>query len=226
MITTIQPVLALFLLSNLIICGTGRLRQATRLVALQGLAIGILTFLIPYASSGDCAARTVFLGTVNATVKGIVLPMLVLYAAKRAKTDFELEPLVPFTLSLAIGFAITCAAFILAKNLSIPVVACGGLAIATAFTTAGCGLFLICSRRKAITQVLAFLMFENGITLFGVALMLEYDLIVELGILLDVFVLVFVLGIAINHINRTFSSLDTDKLNKLDDTHLFKAHHD
>lgn len=226
MTTVIELILAIFLLSNLIICGTGRLRQATRLVALQGLAIGILTILIPCASSGECSARTLLLGAVNATIKGIILPILVLYAAKRAKTNFELEPLVPFTFSLAISFAITCAAFLLAKNLVIPAVACGTLAVATAFTTAGCGLFLICSRRKAITQVLAFLMFENGIALFGVALMLEYALIVELGILLDVFVLVFVLGIAINHISRTFSSLDTDKLNNLDDTHLLKAHHD
>ena len=87
------------------------------------------------------------------------------------------------------------------------------------------GLFLLCSRRKAITQVLGFLVFENGISVFGAGILLEYGLVVELGILLDVFVLVFVLGIAIHQINRTFSSLDTDKMNRLGDVHLMHQHH-
>jgi hydrogenase-4 component E len=89
----------------------------------------------------------------------------------------------------------------------------------------GTGLLLICARKKAITQVLGFLVLENGISVFGSGLLLEYGLVVELGILLDVFALVFILGIAVFQINRTFSSTDTDKLNRLGDTHLMHPHH-
>ena len=76
-----------------------------------------------------------------------------------------------------------------------------------------------------IMSIPTLLVFENGISVFGAGILLEYGLVVELGILLDVFVLVFVLGIAIHQINRTFSSLDTDKMNRLGDVHLMHQHH-
>ena len=72
-------------------------------------------------------------------------------------------------------------------------------------------------RKKALTQVIGFLTFENGITLFGIGLMKHHSFLVELGILLDVFVLVFIMGIAICQIQREFSHIDADKLTALDD---------
>ena len=70
---------------------------------------------------------------------------------------------------------------------------------------------------KALTQVIGFLMFENGITLFGTAVMREHPVIVELGILLDVLALVFIMGITVYQIRREFDHIDSDKLNLLDD---------
>jgi len=79
------------------------------------------------------------------------------------------------------------------------------------------GLFLIVSRKKAVNQVLGFLVLENGIFTFGVGLVRELSLLVELGVLLDVFVAVFVMGIMIFHISREFDHLDTDRLSTLKD---------
>jgi hydrogenase-4 component E len=56
---------------------------------------------------------------------------------------------------------------------------------------------------------------ENGIYAFGVALVENQPVFVELGILLDVFVAVFVMGITMFHINREFDHIDTDQLSKL-----------
>ena len=78
------------------------------------------------------------------------------------------------------------------------------------------GLFLIVSRRKALNQVLGYLVLENGIYAFGVAPgAASVPLLVELGVLLDVFVAVFVMGIAIYHINREFDHIDADQLDRL-----------
>ena len=74
------------------------------------------------------------------------------------------------------------------------------------------------ARKKALTQVIGFLIFENGITLFGLGLMRHHSLVVELGILLDVFVLVFIMGIAVCQINREFAHIDADKLSTLDES--------
>jgi hydrogenase-4 component E len=77
------------------------------------------------------------------------------------------------------------------------------------------GLFLIVSRRNALMQVIGYLVLENGIFVFGVITVVGTPLLVELGVLLDAFVGVFVMGIAIYHINREFGSIDVDRLTVL-----------
>ena len=69
----------------------------------------------------------------------------------------------------------------------------------------------------AVFQVLGYLVMENGIYLFGIAVMSTMPLAIELGLLLDLFVAVFVMGIVIFHINREFDSMDTEKLCELKD---------
>ncbi|MBZ0088830.1 MAG: hydrogenase, partial [Thermoanaerobaculia bacterium] len=71
------------------------------------------------------------------------------------------------------------------------------------------------TRRKAISQVLGFLMLENGIFVFGLLLVEAMPFLVEAGVLLDLFVGIFVLTIIIHHINREFASLDTRRLSLL-----------
>jgi len=77
------------------------------------------------------------------------------------------------------------------------------------------GLMIIVSRRKALTQVVGYLVMENGVYAFGAALAVQEPLLVEMGILLDVFVAVFVMGITIYQISREFDHIDTDRLSEL-----------
>jgi hydrogenase-4 component E len=74
------------------------------------------------------------------------------------------------------------------------------------------GLFLVVSRKKALSQALGYLVFENGIYAFGVGIAYEAPALIEMGILLDVFVAVFVMGITVFHISREFDSIDTTRL--------------
>lgn len=217
--------LTLLLLTNLALAGTGRLHQAIRLMSVQGLLVGLLPILLWNWPEGAPALRIWAIAATNAAVKGIALPMLLAFAVRKAGVVREVEPLVGFRVSLIIVFLLNVAAFAIGKALHIHEAIASELAIPAAVTTMGTGLFLTCSRRKAITQVIGFLAFENGIAVFGSGILMEYGTVVELGILLDVFVLVFVLGIAIQQISRTFSSIDTDKLNQLGDIHLMHHHH-
>lgn len=226
MISASEILLTLFLLTNLLLAGTGRLPPAIRLVAAQGWFIGLLPLLLwNWADAGAPGLRIWTVAVVNALVKGLALPALLLYAVRKVHAKREMEPLVSFRVSQLLVFLIVAASFAVGKLLHVNEAIASELAIPVAFATMGTGLFLICSRRKAVTQVLGFLVFENGISVFGAGILLEYGLVVELGILLDVFVLVFVLGIAIYQINRTFASLDTDKMNRLGDIHLLHHHH-
>ena len=78
-------------------------------------------------------------------------------------------------------------------------------------------VLVIVGRRKAVMQALGYLAMENGIYAFGLAFAVEEPLLVEMGVLLDVFVAVFVMGIAIHHISREFDHIDTDRLSALKD---------
>ena len=60
--------------------------------------------------------------------------------------------------------------------------------------------------------MIGYLILENGIFIFGMLLIEAMPLVVEMGVLLDLFVGIFVICIIINHINQAFSSMDTRRL--------------
>jgi len=87
--------------------------------------------------------------------------------------------------------------------------------VAVAFFAILAGLFLIVSRKRAVNQVLGFVVLENGVFTFGVGVLEGTSFLVEAGVLLDVFVAVFVMGIMVFHINREFDHIETDQLSTL-----------
>lgn len=210
-----ELLLALFMLSCLMLAVSSRLLHCIRLVAMQGILLGILPLTLSCHLSMDHAP----LAAVNLILKGILLPLLLCMAMKKAGVKRELEPIVGYSFSAAVVLGLILFSFYITGKLGIPAGAANlaEVAIPAALSTLMCGLFIVISRKKALTQVIGFLVFENGITLFGAAVMREHPLVVELGILLDVLVLVFIMGIAIHQISREFSHIDADRLNQLDD---------
>ena len=91
------------------------------------------------------------------------------------------------------------------------------LLVPVAIFTVLCGLLLIVSRNTAVMQVIGYLALENGIYAFGWAFAIEEPLLVEMGVLLDVFVAVFVMGITIHHLSREFDISRPTSLSSLKD---------
>jgi hydrogenase-4 component E len=90
-----------------------------------------------------------------------------------------------------------------------------GALIPVALATVMIGLIVLITRAKALTQVLGYLMLENGIYLFGLTQLERVPFLVEVGVLLDVFVAVFIMGIVVFHINREFDSISSTRLTEL-----------
>jgi len=168
-------------------------------------------------SNGMPHTETFLISLINLLVKGVLLPLLLSRAMHRTGVKRELEPFIGYSASLMLTALWTALAFWGSFHWKIGAAAASPLFAPVAFTTMFSGLFIIIARKKAITQVIGFLVFENAITIFGSGMMLEYGMLVELGILLDVLVLVFIMGIAVFHINREFMHIDSDKLNMLND---------
>jgi hydrogenase-4 component E len=201
-------------LTNLRLLGASRLGASIRTVAVQGILLGLLALL---AHRSALTLPVVVVAVGGMTVKGVVFPWLLFRALRTAEVEREIEPFVGPVASLLAGVAGLGVSFWLAGRLPVPDAGRSSLLVGVALFSILAGLFLIVTRKKAVSQVLGFLVMENGIYTFGVGLVRESPLLVELGVLLDVFVAVFVMGITIFHISREFDHINTHELTNLKD---------
>ena len=202
-------------LSNFLLLGSSRLAVYIRVAAAQGVALGLLPMLTNLHDEAGRTATLLGLGLVTIGVKGVLFPILLVRAQRAANVNREIEPRVGYAASVLVGLAALVLSQRVGARLPLPTSSFSGMAAPVAFFTFFVGLFLIISRRKALTQVLGYLVLENGIYVLGVALVAHVALLVELGVLLDVFVAVFVMQIAIHQITAEFRSTDVDRLTAL-----------
>lgn len=207
-------VLVLLILTNLRLLGSSRLHACIHTVAVQAVLLGILPLL---AQSGGLTFRVLAIAIGSTTVKALVLPWLLRRAVREVNVRREVEPLVGFATSLLVGVALLGLAIYVVGSLPLSATGASKFLTPVALFTMMVGLFLIVSRVKAVMQVIGYLAMENGIYAFGLAFAVHEPLLIEAGILLDVFVAVFVMGIMIHHINREFDHIDTDRLSALKD---------
>jgi hydrogenase-4 component E len=205
--------LVLLILPSFVLLGSSRLQACVRALAIQGVLLGLLPLL---GAEHAITMRLGLLAAATVVIKGAVLPRFLERAMRRADVRREVEPFIGFGASILAGVLGLAASFWLASRLPLPGAAAQpSLAVAIAFFNIITGFIVLISRKKALTQVIGYLVLESGIYTFGMALTLEMPLLVELGVLLVVFVAVFVMGIMIFHISRTFDHIDTDQLTAL-----------
>jgi len=210
----LDTILILLVLTSLWLLGSSRLQACIHAVAVQGVVLGALPW---FARWPQVSLRLALVGVLSMILKSLVLPALLRRAVREAKVQNEVEPLLGFTTSLLAGGGLWLTATHLAGQLPVASLGVSSLLVPTAIFTVLCGLLLLISRNTAVMQVIGYLTLENGIFVFGWALAIEEPLVVEMGILLDVLVAVFVMGITIHHLNREFDSIETDELSALKD---------
>ncbi|HET6436906.1 MAG TPA: hydrogenase [Anaeromyxobacter sp.] len=200
---------------DLLVLASSRLRGAIRTVALQG---AVLSLLPPLLATDEHQALHVAVLAVGALlVKGLVIPGMMLWAMREAAIRREVEPIVGFLPCMLLGAVGVVLAFTFSPELPLPIPERHPLLVPTSLATVWTGLLLVVTRRKAVAQVLGFLVVENGVFVFGVLLSGFMPFMVEAGVLLDLLAAIFVMGIVIFHINREFASLDTARLTSLRD---------
>lgn len=213
MTQTVSTILILSVIMNFFALGSGNLKSLIRAVAIQGLLLSVF----PLAFAHTPSMRLVLLVAVSATVKGFLIPSMLIRALREVHIRHEAEPylgLVPSVLLCAVG---TGLALLFAGHLPLAGAHRGLLIVPTALSTFLTGFLLLTIRRKAISQVTGYLTLENGIFVFAQLLHEAMPFLVEVGVLLDLVVGIFVMGIVMNHIQREFSSLDTERLSELKD---------
>ncbi len=205
--------IALIILSNFTLVATSRVNKSIQIAAVQGVLLG----LIPLAMGLGRHAHILAMAAAAIAVKGWFIPFMLRRALHRVHINREVDPYIGYTVSLMLCALATGLSLVLGHMLPLKVGTKVLLLVPASLATLFTGFLVLVSRRKALTQVVGYLILENGIYLFGLLLIEEMPMLVETGILLDLFVGVFVMGIVINHIRTAFDSTDTRHLAELKD---------
>jgi hydrogenase-4 component E len=207
----VDPLLALVLLMNFLLLGTSRLRAAIGASAIQGALLGVTTMVL----HGAFDARALIVGGAAIAIKALLIPGMLQRALREAAIKREIEPFISYVTSLLLCALATGTAVLFANELPLAREHVGSLLVPASLATVLTGFIVLTTRLKAITQVVGYLVLENGIFIMGLALHDAMPFLVEIGVLLDLLVAIFVIGIVINHINREFASIDVARLDTL-----------
>ena len=212
-LVAIEGILIAVVLTDLLLLGSSRLRTCIRMVGIQGVVAGLLPILLHHAEN---PARAWLLAAGSVAIKGVVFPFLLIRVLRDVGVRREVEPFIGYTLSLMTGVAALLFSLWVGSRLTLPgTSSASSLIVPAGLATILIGLVVIVTRRKAISQVLGYIVVENGIYVLGVSLVGDVPALVELGVLMDVFVAVLLMGIAIHHISREFDHTDVDRLDQL-----------
>jgi len=212
MLQLLDPLLIVALALNFVTLGVSRIRGVINAVALQGVLLGILALFV----HPDIGARVILLVAVTVALKGFVIPSFLVHALREANIQDEVKPgVVNFMGSLLLGAVGTGLAMVFSDTLPLADQHKHLLLVPASLSTVWTGFLMLTTRKRAIMQVLGYLLLENGVFLFGLLLLEATPFLVEVGILLDLFTGVFVMGIIIHHISREFASTSTEHLTEL-----------
>jgi hydrogenase-4 component E len=217
--------LVLVMLLNFFVLAAARIRAVINGVALQGLLLGIVYPVAHewnHAPTGEGSlveqpglVRLLALAAVLMVVKAVVIPRLLLRAMREANIPDQVETCPGLLPTLLLGAAGTGLGTVFAGTLPLTADHTSSLIVPSALATVLTGFLVLTTRRKALTQVVGYLILENGIFLFGLLLVEAMPLLVEVGVLLDLSVGVFVMGIILNHVSRAFPATSPDDLTTL-----------
>lgn len=203
------------LLAAVLVVWRRDLRAIVRLLAWQGVALAAIPIL---RGIGDRDSGLLAVGIAILALRAVVLPWLLARAlAAEEGAQRDATPLVNTASSLLITAALTVGAFAATRPLVDLKPDAATSAVPAAFAVVLIALFVMATRRHAVSQAAGFLMLDNGITAAAFLLTAGVPLIVELGASLDVLFAVIVIGVLTGRLRRTFGDADLDALQELRD---------
>lgn len=208
----IHVLLIIFIITLFYMSIANRLMTYIKVLALQGVLLFFVVFL-QLSEINSFNLALIMLETI--VFKSLAVPIFLNYLLKRNNITREAEPFLPNFVSLVITTAIVVVNILIANTIKDSHL--DKIFFVVALSTLFFGLYLIATRRKIITHVMGYLVIENGVFVLSLAIGNEMPLLVNLGIMLDIFASVLILGIFMNKIGDVFKDVDVDQLSNLKD---------
>ena len=202
----------MLLVTSFAIVAQRRLSACVDLFAVQSVFLAVTATLVGFLTG----IHHIYVAAgLTILIKAIILPMIL----KKVIVRLNVQREVAFVINIPPSLLVCGALVILAFSVTEPVASLGFLltkdSLAIALAIVLIGFFTMIARRKAITQVVGFLMVENGLFLGATAAAYGMPLIVELGVFFDVLVAGLIIGIYTHRLQDTFDSVDVSKLTGL-----------
>lgn len=199
-----QLLLVITILLDVYMTSTTRVAACIRAAALQGLALSLLPLALEGQAlfgPGGHPVRLILVTLATLLLKSAFIPMLLHKTMRSSGVRREFAPFVTMHVSLLIGAALIGLSFWVGGVLAGDAHGTTRLALSAGCATLLIGLYLAISRRKALSQVIGYLIAENGLFAIGLTLPGRLSWLVELGVLLDVLVAIMVMTVLVVHVD-------------------------
>ena len=208
----LHVLLIVFLISLFYMAIANRMSTYVNVLAMQG----ILLFFVAFLELKHINTVNLILILLETIIfKSLAVPIFLNYVLKRNHITREAEPYLPNFVSLIITTVIVVTTILLSKTMEESYL--DKMYFVVALSTLFTGLYFIATRRKIITHVMGYLVIENGVFVLSLAVGNEMPMLVNLGIMLDIFASVLILGIFLNKIGDVFKDIGVNQLTNLKD---------
>jgi len=207
-------VLILFGISMVLISSISRLEGYIKVLAVQGAMLFLLVIL---DFNRIDILTLIFLSVETMAFKTIIIPIFLIRTVRNNDITREIKPYISSFYSILIVTIIFFFGFFLAYWVKSTGTGIRPLFFGISFSTILTGLFIIISRKKIITHVMGYMLLENGIFMLSLSIAEKMPLAVDLGVFLDVFAAIYLLGLFVNKIRQALDEDHIDSLNKLKD---------
>ena len=204
----------LFLVCAFVVLWRRGLVAIVRALVLQGVALAAVALIL---GVHDHDAEPIVVAALVLVLKGAVVPNVLLRIVRSGEETREVEPLVNVPASLLAAAALTLVAYATTRDLVALDPTPQTRAIPIGIAVALIGFFVLVTRRKAVTQIVGFLLVDNGIALVAFLATAGVPLVVELGVALDVLLAVLILQVLTARMRAKFGAMDLDQLRELHD---------
>lgn len=192
-------------------CGVARIYTLLWMLALQTSFLALIT-----AGHGieQNSLNYILLAAAVLIIKAIGIPAILAWSVKKLTLTKDKGIFISITTTLLVGCLILIGGYFLAPKVAV-MSSQNVLAAGMSISLLGTGMLIMITRRLAISQIIGFLCFENGIFLFGLTQSHEMPVMVEMGIVFEVLVGVMVAGVVISKLNRSFEHIDVTEMREL-----------
>ncbi len=208
----IDVLLITFIITLFYMAIANRMLTYLKVLAFQGVLLFVVVFL-QLSEINTLNLALILLETI--VFKSVAVPLFMAHVLKRNNITRESEPYLPNFVSLIITTAIVVVTILLANEVKDSKL--DKIFFVVALSSLFTGLYFIATRRKIITHVIGYLIIENGVFVLSLAVGNEMPMLVNLGIMLDIFASVLILGIFMNKIGDVFKDVDVSQLSNLKD---------